>query len=154
MVWYEDKADRTREQRVADTLQKAWGAVLTKLPSTYALDYLVQKDGQTLGFVEVKCRDMVWGKYPDIMVALKKFIHAHGLEFSSTLPCLYVVEDNNHDIRTFPFIDMQPKWLRYGGRTVMKRPDAVDDVEPVYHIPTHLFTPLAPLPENSRSLVG
>lgn len=138
---YESRRDLDAEEAVAAALARAWKAELPKLPISYGLDRAVYKNSKLQGWVEIKNRPtMRWGQYPDIMVSVLKARAAFDLSGASEKPCYFVVADSAGEIRTVPFAIFDHSWIRHGGRTANTRDSA--DIEPVFHIPVSLFTPL------------
>ena len=83
---YETDHDIANERLVADALQNI-GVEVYKLPVQYRLDWLLRRDGQPIGFAEVKARKCDLNTYPSVMISLSKVIHAKMLSEATGLPC-------------------------------------------------------------------
>jgi len=83
---YETDHDIKNERLVADALQNI-GVEVYKLPVQYRLDWLLRRDGQPIGFAEVKARNCDLNTYPSVMISLSKVIHAKMLSEATGLPC-------------------------------------------------------------------
>lgn len=83
---YETSHDIANEKVVADALQNI-GVEVYKLPVQYRLDWLLRRDGQAIGFAEVKARKCDLNTYPSVMISLSKVIHAKMLSETTGLPC-------------------------------------------------------------------
>ena len=83
---YETDHDIKNARLVADALQNI-GVEVYKLPVQYRLDWLLRRDGQPIGFAEVKARNCDLNTYPSVMISLSKVIHAKMLSEATGLPC-------------------------------------------------------------------
>ena len=83
---YETSQDIANEKIVADALHNI-GVEVYKLPVQYRLDWLLRRDGQPIGFAEVKARKCDLNTYPSVMISLSKVIHANMLSETTGLPC-------------------------------------------------------------------
>ena len=86
MPKYESQHDLQNERLVADALENI-GVEVYKLPVQYRLDWLLRRDGQPIGFAEVKARRCDLNTYPSVMISLSKVMHAKMLTESTGLPC-------------------------------------------------------------------
>ena len=82
---YETSHDIANEKVVADALQNI-GVEVYKLPVQYRLDWLLRRDGQPIGFAEVKARKCDHNTYPSVMISLSKVMHARLLTEATGLP--------------------------------------------------------------------
>lgn len=71
---YESAADLEREIGVVKQVSLALELDYRKATSQYAhqYDFFLTYTGKARAFVEVKCRNMVWGQYSNIMLSLAK----------------------------------------------------------------------------------
>ena len=90
MPRYETAADLQNERVVADALA-AHGYEVIKLPIQYRLDWLLRRNGQPIGFAEVKARTCNLDTYPTVMISLSKVIHAQMLTQATGLPCYLIL---------------------------------------------------------------
>ncbi len=87
---YESETDRANERIVADALENI-GVEVYKLPVQYRLDWMLRRDGEAIGFAEVKARKCDMKKYPTVMISLSKVIHARLLTEATGLPCYLIL---------------------------------------------------------------
>lgn len=138
---YETPKDLYREQQIIQKVCAWWTCDAEKLPISYKFDYAICKAGDIVGFVEVKHRFVNWGQFPDIMLSLSKFTAASQLYEVTRKPCLFVVGTEDGQVHYTQLQNIDPGMtLKFGGRTTNTRDQA--DIEPVYHIPNHLFMKL------------
>ncbi len=117
---YERPQDLANEQHVAGVMDNL-GYGLEKLPMQYRMDFAIFKDGDCLGFAEVKARTFEMNKYPTVMISLSKVLAARYLTQHTGLPCYLIVKYIDVIVR-LDFAD--PFVLRMGGRA--DRGDAQD----------------------------
>ena len=82
---YESAVDIQNEKLVADALANI-GVEVYKLPIQYRLDWLLRRNGQPIGFAEVKARKCDLHTYPTVMISLSKVMHARLLTEATGLP--------------------------------------------------------------------
>lgn len=82
---YETTADIKNERLVAEALEN-FGVEVYKLPIQYRLDWLLRRNGQPIGFAEVKARRCDLNTYPTVMISLSKVMHARLLTEATGLP--------------------------------------------------------------------
>lgn len=135
--WYETDNDLAKESRCMETFTMAYGAVAHKLPVSYHLDYMVEREGKATAWAEVKCRNNPSTRYPDLMLSILKWNVGVGLSIHTGLPFILVAgfDDGVFWYRYKPDHTIPIRW---GGRTKNTRDRA--DIEPVAHIPIPLFT--------------
>jgi hypothetical protein len=90
MPKYESQHDLQNERLVADALENI-GVEVYKLPVQYRLDWLLRRDGQPIGFAEVKARKCDMKTFPTVMISLSKVIHARMLTDVTDLPCYLIL---------------------------------------------------------------
>ena len=137
---YENSDDLTNESTAKKVIEDRWRCRLVKLPRSYRVDFAAVRDGseRVVSWVEYKRRRMQWGQYPTIVLSLSKLMAMQEYESLGT-PALFVVEDNDGDIRYYR-VGVSGDYkgmLEIGGRTVQTRDPA--DVEPVVMIPIDRF---------------
>lgn len=107
-------------------------------PMSFADAALVDRKDKVHAYIEYKKRNMVWGKYPTIMLSASKFLKLHQME-DLGVGAYFVVEDNEGRLYA---LDLQSPLLRmsveWGGRTAKTRDPY--DVETVCHFPITQFT--------------
>lgn len=109
---YETAADLTNEQHVVGVMD-GLGYGLEKLPIQYRLDFAIFKDGDCLGFAEVKTRTFEMNKYPTVMISLSKVVAAKAITETTGLPC-YLIVKYTDVIARLDFASSHQ--LRMGGR--------------------------------------
>ena len=82
---YETPGDLANERHVAGVMD-GLGYGLEKLPMQYRLDFAIFKDGDCLGFAEVKTRSFEMNKYPTVMISLSKVMTAKVITETTGLP--------------------------------------------------------------------
>lgn len=138
---YEDEETLTRERACFAVLEEAWGCTLHKLPMIYGVDAMAERDGELIGWVEVKGRNHNHDQYPTLILSLIKL--RAGLALAGMTgkpftivsdfldgPCFYRVDSK--EVRAFR--------VALGGRTNQTRDHG--DVEPVIHIPSDRLRPI------------
>ena len=139
---YESEADRANEKSAIEDACHAWGCGYRKMPRSYRLDYYIfRPDGMALGFAEVKSRNFVWGKYPDIILSVSKAVAAVHLFDATGLSSRLIISADDR-IMWCPFSSflLDRDLVRWGGRTTNTRDN--EDTEPVFHIPNKMFSEL------------
>ena len=134
---YERPEDRAEEAAVCKELEEK-GLQFEKLPPKDVIDFAVLKEGKVVGFMEVKARSNASDHYPTFMISMAKFLRIKQILDSTGIPTALVVKYTDKVRRlwiakdTLHFVEM-------GGRH--DRGDG-EDVEPVVHFKTDLFTDL------------
>ena len=119
---YETPGDLANERHVAGVMD-GLGYGLEKLPMQYRLDFAIFKDGDCLGFAEVKTRSFEMNKYPTVMISLSKVMTAKVITETTGLPC-YLIVKYSDVISRLDFSD--PYELRMGGRADRSDPQDRD----------------------------
>lgn len=89
---------------------------------------------------EIKCRNMTWGQYPDIMLSAKKVDSLLRYVYVTKNEAYFVVRDNNGVIKYCPVTNYRVEnrfKIEFGGRTKKTRDPR--DCELVFKIPNELF---------------
>ena len=149
---YESDADLEREARVADAVAEKRGYRWEKVPHHYAqiCDVVMIDDsrgGEITCYCEVRCRKIVWGQYPDILVSVHKWMEAWHVVNSTRTKWMFAVatQSSIHALvltpptlqDPFPHLRLPNLKQTFGGRTNNPRDNA--DIEPVVHLPIELF---------------
>lgn len=143
---YETPSDIINELSVIESLSDLWGVTFHKLPIQYHLDFSISKiDGRIIGFIEVKTRTIAKSKFPTYIISMSKIQMAKSMFDTSKQPTFLVVQwtDAIGWCRIDSFEEIPP--FKIGGRT--DRGDE-QDIEPVLHIPIHLFRDIKDPPES------
>lgn len=111
---YETSEDIAREEEVKALLEQRWQATLHKLPISYNFDYLVERNGDSSAWVEIKVRTNPMNQYDTMMVSLHKLLAGQHLTKSTGLPSFLVVKWT--DKVGFVNINDCASTLKMGGR--------------------------------------
>lgn len=126
---YESEADRQRERKTAEILERHFKCQLRKAPALFAVDFVAVRDGKPVAWVEIKNRNYSMEqikKMGGYLISLKKIIAAKQLHEVTGLSLALVVHAT--DGVYFDLIsDFTVRNLTIGGRT--DRGDH-EDVEP------------------------
>ncbi len=139
-VHYESRGDVIREQAVMEKFAVAFPCIYEKLPESYRLDYICLDpySRRPFGYVEVKCRNMTWGQYPDVMLSVGKATAARRLQAVTGMGSRFVIATKDKILwASFNDFIGNASLVRMGGRTLDTRDSA--DIEPVFHIPNAMF---------------
>jgi len=136
---YETPEDMQREAEVRQACEKAWSCKLEKLAAYEKLDYAAIRDEKPVAFVEIKCRNHEFGKFPTLMFGTTKIERALFYLRTFGLDTLLVVRDASGECY-YTKIEPSKIHLHYGGRTTNTRDS--DDVTMVCHIATEHFSRL------------
>lgn len=104
------------EKLLAQRVEKAWNVKAEKIPSTYQLDYALQRDGVIKSWAELKCRTHAFGTYPTYMISLKKWNACREFHLGSHLKAFLVVgfTDGDYWMDTDVVKDFE---VKMGGRS-------------------------------------
>jgi hypothetical protein len=139
---YETPEDRAKQQEVMDFVQAAWGDKVVHLPKSYQLDCAGIDDvsGEVEWIGEIKCRNHTSTKYDDLIISLLKFERGRTLTGAAgdRLPMeFYIIVKFEDAVMAHACNFKQHYTVTHGGRTLNTRD--FEDVEPVVHIPMHMF---------------
>lgn len=132
---YENEQSIAAERAFIERLQRRWRCVFRKLPVKYELDYVAERDGVAVAYVELKVRTCNKRAYNEYMIALSKFVRAGLLSGATKLPCFLCVQWAD----ATGYVDMmKAQGVQFG---VGGRKDRGDwqDIEPVALIPIDQF---------------
>ena len=119
---YETASDLANEDQVKTFLEAKWQATLHKLPISYNFDYLVERNGNSSAWVEIKVRTNPMNQYDTMMISLHKSLAGKHLTETTGLPSFLVVKWT--DKIGFVNINECLHTLKMGGRS--DRNDAQD----------------------------
>jgi len=88
---YETEEHLAAQAGVAAAVGAAWKCVPVPTPRLSGLDYLLLRDGNIRGFVEVKTRPTLAGKYSDYMIGARQWYSNMKFAEQCSLPMLLVV---------------------------------------------------------------
>jgi len=132
---YETSSDLSNEQDAIDRFASYSNVDYKKMPPGSHFDYaILERGGKRIkGFAEIKCRNIRYGQYPDIMLSWHKLVAADSIG----VPVVLLVRWS--DRIGWAYLDSS-LWatLEWGGRTKDTRDEW--DVEPIIKIKNELFT--------------
>lgn len=137
---YENEDTLKAEANFAITIVKKMKVIkLHKMPISYGFDYMMtdRGEGRCKGFLEMKCRKMSATDFPDVYLALGKWMK--GLEYLDLgFTVIFAVRFLDKDMYyTFKKEDSKIFKIDMSGRTTQTRDKA--DIEPIIHIPMDRF---------------
>lgn len=135
---YENAADKEREEGVANAISYAWNCEQIKRPELDGIDCELQRDGDTVAYVEIKCRNNPSHQYDEYMIDAFKLSHGLWVSDHEGRPFFLVVKftDGIHWVRVTEEIRRNQ---RPGGRVDRGDPN---DIEMCCYIPMKLFRKL------------
>ncbi len=139
---YENGTTLRHEQESFAILEKAWNCVLYKLPISYGVDAMAERDGRLVGWIEFKARKCNHDTFPTLVLSVLKV--KSGLSLFETTGAPFILAINYFDGLRYCKITREDahSWrVAYGGRTKATRDNA--DIEPVIHIPRGRLAPLS-----------
>lgn len=129
---YENEHTAKKEARVYEWLRQR-GYEPHHMPRAYRLDAVLFRDGECVGFAEIKGRSCDSTTYPTYMLALGKAVEARKLTLITGLPCkLFVLWRDRLGVLDFS----TPYEIGMGGRTDREDPA---DIEPCAFWPIAAF---------------
>jgi|11BtaG_2_1085332.scaffolds.fasta_scaffold01023_10 hypothetical protein len=144
---YESKADLANQDEIARIIGAATRSTPRAVPAHYAefCDVVFERDGRLVSFCEIKRRRMTWGQYPDIVLAVHKWMRGAELVRSTLRPWVFAVGvDGPSGVEVYALTvkpsnvdELAASELRFGGRTSKTRDRG--DVEPVIYLPCSRF---------------
>ena len=139
---YESRKDLFEESKVATKLSQLWNCNLFKMPKTSSVDFVSIREGEAVGFVEIKNRTNKKNKYSTYMISKKKIDSAKQINKSTGLNTILVVKWAD-ELGYVPLNKDYPE--RQGGRYDRNDPA---DVETVVDIDILLFRTLGKVKDN------
>lgn len=144
---HESPTDLKREKLVMEEFLNEFGGKGYKMPDSYILDFLhvIQgKKSQHMTTLEVKCRDIRFGQYPDLILSLSKWMaiaRYHTFGFNSLL-----VAGMLNGIYLFSYdreYTLDRLKVEFKGRTIQQRDK--QDLEPIVHVDNKWFKKISDL---------
>ena len=138
---YETAEDRKREKAVADKITEKINVPLNRYPEYHPFDWYGDFNGIRHN-VEIKCRDIIWGKYKTIILSRRKMVDGWHEFITQGRPFIFVVKDRQGKIMRYRMTRKNAARLksRMGGRWDRGDPQ---DIEQVVDIPINMFSPIA-----------
>ena len=133
----ETEETKKNEELFKQRIQDYWKVELEHLPSTYTLDYAIKRGDGVVSWIELKCRDNEFLRYPTYMISLKKWNTMRQFQASSHLKAFLGVAFTDGDY----WVDVgQVKEfeVRMGGMSTSKRNWSCDR-EPCVYFDTKFF---------------
>ena len=145
---YETGSNRADETQIASFIEAATGTTALKLEGMYIEygDMAFERAGRIVSFCEIKRRNMRWGQYPDIVLAVHKWMKGEEIARSTGVPWIFAIGVDGADGLEVYGLRINPGEspardrgyaIRNGGRTKNTRDQW--DVEPVVHLPCSDF---------------
>ena len=136
--YYENNTTLKNESDFKHKIMEVWDCSLQKMHSHHIIDFMLLYGGTAKAWVEVKCLNKTYNKYPHTILSLSKYMK--GVEYYniSGLPFIFAtrLEDGDYYYKHNP---EHPKFeIIWGGRTKQTRDKY--DIEPVVLIPMVYFT--------------
>lgn len=132
---YETEDDLNIELSFKQKIEDA-GAKLYKLPISYKLDFLVEKQNKAYAMAEIKVRKCKSTEFPTLMLSLAKF--KEGVMYSKLLGLKFIIFIRWLDRDGFYIYNAKEEVnISFAGRTKQTRDDA--DIEPCVFIPIIKF---------------
>ena len=88
---YETPDDTANEKAVADTVARVWGGVAVSNGQKHSVDFLFNAFNGTRAWLEVKCRNNEYGKYPTLAISLHKMMMGTFYAMQTGLPFYLIV---------------------------------------------------------------
>ena len=127
---YENSKTLADEADAFKRIESVMDVQTHKLTRAYKVDFLATKNKRGQFFGEYKKRDMVWGQYPSIVLALSKICVADSLKRSTGLNTLFFVEDKDGRITYTDLInDVVEREIFQAGRLIGHYPYEVAGIE-------------------------
>jgi hypothetical protein len=124
--------DRVNEQEAAAAVGKAFGCILHKFPKLDAIDFYAERNGKTVGFVEIKARSHASTTYSTVFLNLRKWWALLEVSLRCKVPAIFAVKFTD-TLLWIPIAKVDATKHRMGGCT--RRVKADTDREPVIEIP-------------------
>ena len=145
---YENKESLQAENDFKETIEQSWDCVLKKMHYHHIIDFMLTRNKVAKAWVEVKCLNKTYDKFPCTILSLSKFMK--GVEYYNTtgLPFIFAtrlnaeVEDGDgieyYSDWYYSYNPKHPKFeIIWGGRTKQTRDKF--DIEPIIQIPMVYF---------------
>jgi len=143
MPLFETKADRINQRKVADAFSAVLGVEVFMTGGTAEYDLYAHYKGTTDKYLfigEVKCRNCLPNKYPDVFLSKDKREDCEAWAKKHNTKALFIVRYSNNKIR---YIELSPD-KDFGTPTMLGRWDrgAQKDMEMMYNVKNELFEDL------------
>lgn len=138
---YENGETLAHEKKVFAVLEEAWKCKLYKLPISYGVDAMAEREGKLVSWIEFKGRKHKHDEYPTLILSVLKVLSGVRLRKLTGARFMLVIDfqDGLYFVDMSSILDDKLD-IRMGGRTKATRDR--EDIEPVVHIPIELFKPL------------
>ena len=138
MPRYETKKTLAAETKLKELVERRFNRHLVKMPEKYCLDYSsVDTDGIVRGFIELKCCNNNYLKYPRYLLDVHKVSAAKQLSDVTGLPCTLIVQW--HDAIGYVIIPPKNFFIAVKNRTKEKTRNDPNDLQPFFMIPIRDF---------------
>ena len=125
------------EKAFAERVEKYWNVELEKIPSTYSLDYAINRNNRVVSWIELKCRNNAFNAYPTYMISLNKWNACRNFQATSHLKAFLGVAftDGDYWVDCSRVTDF---FVKVGGMPIDKR-NWLCDREPCVYFDTKFF---------------
>ena len=127
------------EDEFIEDIRIKWGVNFEKLPIVYGFDYAILKDGEIIGFIELKNRQFNTTDFSDSMINLNKWLKGKELRDGTGLLTILACRYFDKDIYC-KLTDDTERTVRWGART--KNTRDWQDIGPAVHIDMKEFKPI------------
>ena len=133
----ETEETKKNEGLFKQRIEGYWNVELEHLPSTYTLDYAIKRGEKVVSWMELKCRENEFLRYPTYMISLKKWNTMRQFQASSHLKAFLGVAFTDGDY----WVDcsrVTEFFIKMGGMPIKKR-NWICDREPCVYFDTKFF---------------
>lgn len=137
---FETAVDDLNERRVKARLEDAWKCTLHRYPRLHGVDWYAERDQRLTAHIELKTRHHDAGKYPTVMLNMRKYLTLFMAEVGTGVPSLFVVAYACGTVKWRRVADIDPSGARIGGTTHVVKSSS--DREPILFLPIDTFNDL------------
>ena len=137
---FETAVDDLNERRVKARLEDAWKCTLHRYPRLHGVDWYAERDARLTAHIELKTRHHDAGKYPDVMLNMRKYLTLFMAEIGTGVPSIFVVAYSCGTVKWRRVADIDPSGARIGGTKQLVK--STSDREPILYLPVDTFNDL------------
>jgi hypothetical protein len=136
---FQTPADRAKERRVAEFLEKHWNCEIHSFGALAPIDWWASRHERVTAVIEIKSRSHPCGEYPTVFLNVRKWLALTLASVGLGVSALFVVKWQ--DCLGFVRVDeIDASKVRIGGcKRIVK---SENDIEPVIEVPVDQFTTL------------
>ena len=117
---------------MAKIIEENTGTELISLGDLSPIDWVANKFGRVVGYIELKTRHHTSDKYPTVFLNVRKWLALMLTEIGTGTPSLFVVRFTDK-LMKINVSDIDARNMRMGG--CKKRVKSENDIEPVIEVP-------------------